>query len=61
MANIKKIFITYFYGIWFLVLLFDIVGIETKVIDTEIFMAVFIIFIVGYAMYGFWMKKKMYG
>ena len=61
MVDIKKIFINYFYFIWLLILVLDIFSLTTKVISAGTFVIVFIIFIAGYAAYGFWIKKKMYG
>lgn len=61
MVDIKKIFINYFYFIWLLLLVLDLFGFTTKVISGGTFVVVFIIFIAGYAVYGFWIKKKMYG
>ncbi len=61
MADIKKVFIKYFYFIWLLIIVFDFLGLTTKVISGGTFVGVFIIFIAGYVVYGFWIRKKMYG
>ncbi len=61
MADIKKIFLTYFYFIWFLVLAFDLWAVSAKAISSRTFIIIFVIFIAGYVIYGFWLKKKMYG
>ncbi len=61
MVDIKKVFINYFYFIWLLLIVFDLLGVTAKVISGGTFVVVFIIFIAGYVVYGFWIRKKMYG
>ncbi len=61
MADIKRIVTRYFYFIWLLVLVFDLWGFSSKVFSGELFGLIFVFFIAGYIVYGYWLKKKMYG
>jgi hypothetical protein len=61
MVDIKKVFVKYFYFIWLLVLVFALLGMSSKVISVGLFELIFVFFIAGYIVYGYWMKKKMYG